>query len=69
MAVLLVEHDMNFVMSVCDEIVVLDFGRKISEGAREVVRNDPNVIAAYLGESDDDVTDEEPVKVLEGSEG
>jgi sulfate-transporting ATPase len=49
-AILLVEHDMNFVMSVCDELVVLDFGRKISEGAPEVVRNDPAVIAAYLGE-------------------
>ena len=36
MAVLLVEHDMNFVMSVCDELVVLDFGRKIAEGAPEV---------------------------------
>jgi sulfate-transporting ATPase len=69
MAVLLVEHDMNFVMTVCDEIVVLDFGRKISEGPREVVRNDPNVIAAYLGESEEEATDKERVKVLEGSEG
>ncbi|MEA3218124.1 MAG: hypothetical protein QOJ19_4280, partial [Acidimicrobiia bacterium] len=54
MAVLLVEHDMNFVMSVCDEIVVLDFGAKIAEGPRETVRNDPLVIAAYLGQSDDE---------------
>jgi ABC-type branched-subunit amino acid transport system ATPase component len=50
MAILLVEHDMNFVMSVCDEIVVLDFGRKISEGEPQTVRSDPAVIAAYLGE-------------------
>jgi len=55
MAVLLVEHDMNFVMSVCDHVVVLDFGHRISEGAPQVVRNDPTVIAAYLGVDDEAV--------------
>jgi ABC-type branched-subunit amino acid transport system ATPase component/branched-subunit amino acid ABC-type transport system permease component len=56
MAVLLVEHDMNFVMSVCDELVVLDFGRKIGEGTPDRVRSDPAVIAAYLGEADTTAT-------------
>jgi sulfate-transporting ATPase len=51
--VLLVEHDVNFVMSVCDEIVVLDFGHKIGEGVPERVRNDPAVIAAYLGQPEE----------------
>jgi sulfate-transporting ATPase len=51
LAVLVIEHDMEFVMSVCDHVVVLDFGRKISEGGPEEVRRDPRVVAAYLGES------------------
>ena len=49
MSILLVEHDMNFVMSVCDNIVVLDFGRKIAEGTPEEIQNNPLVVAAYLG--------------------
>jgi sulfate-transporting ATPase len=53
-AVLVVEHDMNFVMSVCDHIVVLDFGIQISQGSPREVRRDPLVIAAYLGESDEE---------------
>jgi len=49
MGVLVIEHDVNFVMSICDEIVVLDFGRRICAGPPSVVRNDPAVISAYLG--------------------
>ena len=47
--VLLVEHDMHAVMSICDRIVVLDGGRKLIEGTPNVVRRDPRVIEAYLG--------------------
>jgi ABC-type branched-subunit amino acid transport system ATPase component len=54
MAILLVEHDMNFVMEVCDRVVVLDFGVKIADGSPEEIRNDPAVIAAYLGQQTDE---------------
>ena len=50
MTVLLVEHDMTLVMSICDIIVALDHGEKICEGAPDVVRSDPQLIRAYLGE-------------------
>jgi branched-chain amino acid transport system ATP-binding protein len=49
----LVEHDMRLVMRVCDRIVVLDHGEKIAEGDPQTVRNDPAVVAAYLGEEAD----------------
>jgi branched-chain amino acid transport system ATP-binding protein len=50
--VLLVEHDMNTVMSVADWAVVLDYGQKLAEGRTEEIRNDPRVIEAYLGQAD-----------------
>ena len=48
-AILLIEHDMNFVMGICEHITVLDYGRIIAEGNGEAIRNNPKVIAAYLG--------------------
>ncbi len=52
--ILLIEHDMSVVMEISDHVVVLDYGRKISDGTPEAVRNDPNVIRAYLGEEEDE---------------
>jgi branched-chain amino acid transport system ATP-binding protein len=63
-SVLLIEHDMTVVMEISDHVVVLDYGVKIADGPPDAVKNDANVIAAYLG-----VEDEEQVAAVEAEVG
>ena len=52
--VFMIEHDMRFVMGLCERIAVLNFGRIIAEGGPDAIRNDPQVIEAYLGRDDEE---------------
>ena len=63
-SILLIEHDMGVVMEISDHIVVLDYGVKISDGDADFVRNDPSVIAAYLGVEDEEIEERPEIASL-----
>lgn len=48
-SVIIIEHNMDAIMEVCDRVIFMDMGKKVSEGTPEEVRNDPRVIEAYVG--------------------
>ncbi len=60
MSILLVEHDMEFVMGLTDHLVVMEFGSKLAEGLPKEIQSNPKVLEAYLGGIDDDLAPEQP---------
>ena len=54
LSLLIIEHDMRFIMGICQEIAVLNFGQLIAQGTPEAIRNNSEVVEAYLGDDGDD---------------
>ncbi len=67
--ILLIEHDMSMVMRISDHVIVIDYGRKIADGTPEAVRTSPEVIKAYLGETEEEELPEAVRADLERLEG
>ena len=67
--VFLIDHDMGLVLSICDYLYVLDFGRIIAEGTPAQIRANPDVVAAYLGESAGDAVEHglDPIEATHGA--
>jgi branched-chain amino acid transport system ATP-binding protein len=68
LTIFLIDHDMGLVLSVCDAIYVLDFGKIVAQGNPAAIRTDPNVIAAYLGDSAEPATPQDSIPT-DGAEG
>jgi ABC-type branched-subunit amino acid transport system ATPase component/branched-subunit amino acid ABC-type transport system permease component len=69
LGILVIEHDMAFVMGICDQVVVLNFGKQIAQGSPAAIQRNPEVIAAYLGDDTKTAAESETAKMLIAADG